>query len=289
MVDTVNKGYLLMVTGSEEDQWGNKLNADVFTIVDRNLGGLVVKTLENIQVDLSTTETQNLICRLSGVLTGNVLVTAVGLKGMMILENVTTGAFTVTFSNGVGSAITLLQGVRTLVCADATNGARAVANSQGEFPSGTRMLFHQTAAPTGWTKDVTAGLNDSALRLVTGTVGSGGSVAFATAFASQGVSGTVGNTTLTESQIPSHRHLMFSATGINTGAHDVPSATDNVGQWSQIGSNTNNYFASKNNSADATVGKTSATGSGQSHTHTFTGNAINLAVKYVDLIVASKN
>jgi hypothetical protein len=38
------------------------------------------------------------------------------------------------------------------------------------------MLFQQTAAPTGWTKDTTH--NDKALRLTSGTVGTGGSVAF---------------------------------------------------------------------------------------------------------------
>ena len=43
------------------------------------------------------------------------------------------------------------------------------------------MLFQQTAAPTGWTKQTTH--NDKALRLQTGTVGTGGSVAFSTAFA----------------------------------------------------------------------------------------------------------
>ena len=33
----------------------------------------------------------------------------------------------------------------------------------------------------------------------------------------------------------------------------------------------------------------SATGGGGSHNHTFTGTAINLAVQYVDVIIATKN
>lgn len=56
-------------------------------------------------------------------------------------------------------------------------------------PSGTALLFNQTAAPTGWTKVTTH--NDKALRVVSGTVGSGGSVAFTTAFASQTPAGSV--------------------------------------------------------------------------------------------------
>jgi coproporphyrinogen III oxidase len=81
------------------------------------------------------------------------------------------------------------------------------------FPTGTRMSFQQTAAPTGWTKDTTAGLDNSAMRIVTGSVVNGGSVNFTTAFASQTptgsvsittVSGSAGATTLTTPQIPSH-------------------------------------------------------------------------------------
>ena len=45
---------------------------------------------------------------------------------------------------------------------------------------GTRMLFQQTAAPTGWTKDTTH--NDKALRIVSGTASSGGTLSFSTVF-----------------------------------------------------------------------------------------------------------
>lgn len=62
------------------------------------------------------------------------------------------------------------------------DGSRILVDGGGDtFPSGTSMLFQQTAAPTGWTKQTTH--NDKALRVVTGTVGTGGSLAFTTAFA----------------------------------------------------------------------------------------------------------
>ena len=64
------------------------------------------------------------------------------------------------------------------------------------------MLFQQTSAPTGWTKVTSS--NDVALRVVSGSVGSGGSVAFETAFASQ----TVPVHTLTTAEMPSHNHTM---------------------------------------------------------------------------------
>ena len=62
------------------------------------------------------------------------------------------------------------------------------------FPSGTKMIFQQTSAPTGWTK-ITSSVNNKALRVVSGTAGSGGSNAFSNTFASKGISANAGNTT----------------------------------------------------------------------------------------------
>lgn len=50
------------------------------------------------------------------------------------------------------------------------------------IPSGTFMLFDSTNAPTGWTKNTTH--NDKALRLVSGSVTTGGSSSFSTVLSS---------------------------------------------------------------------------------------------------------
>ena len=50
------------------------------------------------------------------------------------------------------------------------------------FPATTLMLFQQTAAPVGWTKETTH--NDKGLRVVSGAASSGGTDAFSTAFSS---------------------------------------------------------------------------------------------------------
>lgn len=134
------------------------------------------------------------------------------------------------------------------------------------FASGTVMLFRQTAAPTGWTKLLT---NDNhALRVVTGSVSSGGSVAFTTAFASKAVSGSAGGTTLTSTQMPSHTHT--ATTGHEWAGNNSITAVD-FGRFGNFNPTS------------------SATGGGGSHNHTFSGTAINLAVQYVDVIRASKN
>lgn len=56
------------------------------------------------------------------------------------------------------------------------------------FPAGTIMLFQQTSAPTGWTKLTTN--NDKAIRIVSGSVTTGGTIPFSTlhvaAYASAG-------------------------------------------------------------------------------------------------------
>lgn len=135
------------------------------------------------------------------------------------------------------------------------------------FDSGTLMLFQQTNAPTGWTKQTTH--NNKALRVVSGVAGSGGSITFTAAFTSQAVGGTVGSTTLSTSQIPSHVH------GIPTG----------------INRNTNSSVAypTMATAVDTTIRNTFGEGGGGSHNHTFTGTALDLAVQYVDLIIASKD
>ena len=145
------------------------------------------------------------------------------------------------------------------------------------FASGTLMLFQQTSAPTGWTKQTTH--NNKALRVVTGTVGSGGSSGFTTAFGTPTVTGTVsgstGSHTLTTSQMPSHNHgitLYF-----NRAYGGTPTSNRTTGDGTDSLSSTS----------------TGSTGGGGSHSHSlsasFSGGSAAINVQYVDLIIASKN
>ena len=165
------------------------------------------------------------------------------------------------------------------------------------IPSGTVMLFGQTAAPTGFTK--LTDQDNAALRVVSGTASTGGSVDFTTAFASQTPSGTVsvsgsaGNTTLTTPQIPSHTH--------NVNLIDRDGTTDEVGSTRVLANSntpgpTNIYKLFPSVGALTNTAMNAPAGGGGSHNHpltisssTFTGNAINLAVKYVDVIRATKD
>lgn len=147
----------------------------------------------------------------------------------------------------------------------------STATANGAFPSGTKMLFHQAAAPTGWTKVTT--INDAALRVVSGTTGggTGGSTAFSTLFAGgQAVtlSGDVGATTLSTSQMPAHTHSGTVFTKSSSGRSTWYSMEYSVG---------------------TSTGNIGSAGGGNSHTHTLSGTAtISLAVKYTDIIICTK-
>jgi len=188
------------------------------------------------------------------------------------------------------------------------NGTLTVGSNLADaFPSGTKLLFNQTTAPTGWVKDTTH--DNKALRVVSGTAGTGGSIAFTTAFASQ----NVGDTTLTASQIPSHTHT-FSDSGTtgNAGGHTHsvtdPSHSHGIAfsgslLYSGGGGNPNTAFGGGVNQSTVSAstgisinavgdhahsvsisGTTGALGGSTAHSHT-----INLAVQYVDVIICTKS
>lgn len=160
-----------------------------------------------------------------------------------------------------------------------------------EFPSGTRMLFQQTAVPTGWTKEGNATYNNAAIRGATGTVTTNNGSAFTNVFKNNlGLdiddtiaggtivnSGTTGGHALTEAENGQHTHtvsdVLFAGTGIDTGS--------------------GKGFGASN---------TGSSGSGTAHTHpasaivsTFTGGAhahtgnVDLNIDYFDVVIGIKD
>jgi hypothetical protein len=152
----------------------------------------------------------------------------------------------------------------------------SAASAGGGFPSGTAMLFVQTSAPTGWTKSTTH--DNKALRVVSGTASSGGSVAFTTAFAS-GLS--AGATTLSTSQIPAHSHGVTDpghSHNINTGLVFASGTARESSRPS--GTPLGTYILS--NTTGISINNA---GGGGSHDHTLP----SFAVQYVDVIIATKD
>jgi len=183
------------------------------------------------------------------------------------------------------------------------------------YPAGTRKIFYQASAPSGWTQVTSAtapgpvftNVNDLALRVVNSTTtggswGTGGTQGatganFTTLLGgtspniSLSYSGTfpvsipnplaaiIGNTTLSINQIPNHTHTGTIA-GVN-GANATPFS--NAGARVVTGS-------------DATGGMIESTGGG-AHRHPFSGSVtftnvgatgnINMEVQYIDVILCS--
>lgn len=167
-----------------------------------------------------------------------------------------------------------------LYWADATGAIKSKSLLSEEFASGTKMLFRQSSAPVGWTKDTS--INDAALRVVSGSVSSGGSAGFAAAFAA-GV--TAGNTALTVNQIPAHTH---TATVTDPGHTHTLGVTVTGGLYPtgsyMLGSGASPYGPTASSQTGITVANAN-TGGGQAHNH-----SLPMAdLKYVDVIVATKD
>jgi len=143
---------------------------------------------------VSTVDTQRLLVNNSGIsVTGNVAVSGT-------VDGVDVATRDTLFGGLTSSSGVLTDGVTATTQSASDNSTKVattayvttgIANAQA-FPSGTKMLFQQTSAPTGWTK-VTSGVNNHALRVVSGTAGSGGNAAFTTVFANRGITANSAN------------------------------------------------------------------------------------------------
>jgi hypothetical protein len=194
-------------------------------------------------------------------------------------------------------------------------------------PSGSVMLFYQATAPTGWTQVTTQ--NDKALRVVSGAGGgTGGSTAFTSVFTSRTPSGSVsggsvsvsvggntGDTALSVAQLPVHTHGLGNHThGVNDPGHNhvfTLFAPGNGGGFRTSGGNFFNGFQqngttnsgtgiSIQNAVGQTGGGLGAEGRGHSHSFSgsgsgsvsgssFSGNALDFAVQYINVIICSRN
>lgn len=143
------------------------------------------------------------------------------------------------------------------------------------FIGGFQMIAVQSSAPTGWTKG--SSHDDKALRLVTGTASSGGSTPFLTAFASRTPAGTLSSDSISEAQLAAHAHPGSTS---NAGTAGSVPGTGGVAPITAGGPANRAPFATETIASD---------GSGATHTHTFTGTALNFAVNYVDCIIITKN
>lgn len=143
---TTNKRYDKQGTGDNVGAWGPFLNAN-FDLIDANFGGTLSLALTNVNVNISQSDQKNVRILLTGVLTGNVnLILANGYAGFFIVDNRTTGSFSVNIlTDAVGSTgVNCAQGYRTFVFCDNTHCVYAN-NAPGSATAAATSL-----TPTGW-------------------------------------------------------------------------------------------------------------------------------------------
>lgn len=148
------------------------------------------------------------------------------------------------------------------------------------FPAGTKTIFYQASAPTGWTA---VAVNDKFLRVVTsGTTG-----------------GTVGAGTLSPSSsmththaydhyhtIPNHVHTLEhtdSSFGVNLGAGGAILSDRSDGSYLGVstGSGGTSWQIKNNTTSSGTTGTTTASGN--------TNSGLSSVFAYSDVIIATKN
>lgn len=183
--------------------------------------------------------------------------------------------------------------------------------------TGTSMIFEQTSAPTSWTK-ITTGINNSALRVVTGTAAPGGTVAFTTVFsATRAVSGSTGqiaaggsvgqnagggtvggaaaniNTaTLSLAQIPPHGHSYQrggpTPRGAPLGGAQVSNFPYQGVTTGGAGGGQAHDHGSPNHAHPFSGAQHNHPFAGSQHAHPFSGS-VDLSVLYLDVIIATKD
>jgi len=261
-------GYYTPADGADAGTWGSSLNAQFTTYVDNNFAGKTSLSVSSSNVLLTAAQARNQMISVTGTLLSSVTIlpdSGVLFYGFRCIENLTTGNFPLSVSNGI-SGVVIPSGRRGIVWIDSVS-ARIVSlvgtTTADPIPSGSVMLFYQTTSPSGWTQ-VTS-LNDYALRITSGSGGTvNGSVPFSTVFQVQ----------------------TFTPSGTNSFAGYVSP----VG-WGSGGDTTNGRLLVVGAGIPAGAGSATQVQNVVTTSNTFTGTAINLnlTIQYANIILASRN
>jgi len=120
----------LMVTGENSGTWGDKTNTNL-NLVQQAIAGYEAisiaggaQTTALVMTDATLSNARNAVIKLTGTITGNQIVTIPdGIEKTYIIENGTTGDFTVQFKTATGSGTTFAGSDKSikLVYSDGTD------------------------------------------------------------------------------------------------------------------------------------------------------------------------
>lgn len=195
-------------------------------------------------------------------------------------------------------------------------GVVGVPEAVEAIPSGTSMLFYQASAPTGWTKQTTH--NDKSLRVVSGAGGTdGGSSSFSSVFASRTPAGSVsssfsgstsgasanisvssstisisvGGHSMSANEMPLHAHtyLTNQGTGGGQGGGGADTGSTNAITGGTGGSAAHTHGITQTAHSHGITQSNHSHGLSGSVSSSFSGNAMDFAVQYIDVIICTRD
>lgn len=159
----------------------------------------------------------------------------------------------------------------TLKCLQRVESIGPVVWVNVDFPTGTSLPFEQASPPTGWTKKTAVAYADAAFRCMTSYSGTGGTAAFSAAFTAR---------TIAQANLPNVNLAATSLTvSLTNGTNVVRGA--GLGNTASGASGFSAVSGSAIQELTATAGGNVPLGG--------SGTAMDFAVKFIDLIVATKD
>jgi len=255
---TANTNPIILDSRGEANVW---LGGAIYKFVLKDADGALIWTVDYISAPTAA---------VSPVLSGNVTIDSnTPSPALKITQTGTGAALKVQDSADPDVTPFIIDATGQVGIGTATPVSALEIASPGVFtgawaylPTGTAMMFVQTSAPTGWTKSTTH--DNKALRVVSGTAGSGGTTAFTSVFTSR---------TITTANMPSHTHTLTD-----------PGHTHTIGTTNIAGGGGSGSIVGGGTSAT-----TSTSTTGITIANAGSGTAMDFAVQYVDVIIATKD
>jgi len=253
-----NTNPIILDSRGEANVW---LGGAIYKFILKDASDVLIWSVDNISAPTSA---------VSPVLSGNVTIDSnTPTPALQITQTGTGPALKVQDSTNPDATPFIIDSDGQVGIGTAVPSAALEIASPGVFkgawaylPTGTTMTFVQTAAPTGWTKSTTH--DNKALRVVSGSAGSGGTTNFTTVF---------GARTITIANMPAHTHAVtdpghsHTYTVITGGSGGIQGGSFDPQVTANTGSST----------------------TGISIQNTGSGTAMDFAVQYVDVIIATKD